>query len=256
MTKTRTKLHHIVIALDADSQSLAAIERAVELAQQLQAELTGTFIEDLDLIHSAQLPFTVEIVAHNAQERKVSVSHMERSLKARAEQARQLLEKLASRAQIRWQFNTLRTRRRNCNLPQLLRSNLLLIPQPDIFNLQPPQSTRFQQAKNIFVVFDQSDQGKYCLKLAEQIAEISKQSIVLLHDPETSMAGISSKHLTAEFAISPDNPDTSALRSYCNSHSPSLVLIPDNHHWQQSPQLMRSLQNLMRCPFILVNQNY
>ena len=40
----------ILIALDASSQSLAALEAAVEIAPQRGAELLGVFVEDEDLL--------------------------------------------------------------------------------------------------------------------------------------------------------------------------------------------------------------
>ena len=51
----------IVVALDASSHSHAALAAAVALAGRLQAELQGIFVEDVNLLRLAELPFAREV---------------------------------------------------------------------------------------------------------------------------------------------------------------------------------------------------
>ena len=54
-------IRRILVALDASRHSLAALEAAAELAARLKAELVGLFVEDIDLLRLAGLPFAREI---------------------------------------------------------------------------------------------------------------------------------------------------------------------------------------------------
>jgi nucleotide-binding universal stress UspA family protein len=51
----------ILVALDASPASLAALDFATELAERHQAELLGIYVEDINLLRSAEIPFTREI---------------------------------------------------------------------------------------------------------------------------------------------------------------------------------------------------
>ena len=55
------KIQRILVALDASTDSLAALDAAAKLAQCLQAELVGLFVEDVNLLYMAGLPFTREL---------------------------------------------------------------------------------------------------------------------------------------------------------------------------------------------------
>ena len=44
------RLKRILVALDASEQSLTALETAATLAQAMQGELTGLFVEDAELL--------------------------------------------------------------------------------------------------------------------------------------------------------------------------------------------------------------
>ena len=48
----------ILVALDASAHSHAALAAAVALAARLHAEIEGLFVEDINLLRLAELPFT------------------------------------------------------------------------------------------------------------------------------------------------------------------------------------------------------
>ena len=50
-------MRRIAITLDAFEVSPAALERVVLLAERMGAQLEGIFVEDIDLIQIAELPF-------------------------------------------------------------------------------------------------------------------------------------------------------------------------------------------------------
>jgi nucleotide-binding universal stress UspA family protein len=102
-------LRHILVALDASTHSLAAVEAAADLAAAMQAEMEGLFIEDINLIRLASLPCTRE-VRHTASVASLDLEQMERALKAQATEARQALAAAARRAHVQWSFRVARGR--------------------------------------------------------------------------------------------------------------------------------------------------
>ena len=54
-------VRRILVAVDASHHSIAALEAAVELATRFQAELLGLYVEDINLLRLAQLPFGREV---------------------------------------------------------------------------------------------------------------------------------------------------------------------------------------------------
>ncbi|MFW5810637.1 MAG: universal stress protein, partial [Thermodesulfobacteriota bacterium] len=60
MTEQHT-IRRILVALDASPASLEGLKTAAELAERLNAELYGLFVEDIDLLRAVELPFVTEI---------------------------------------------------------------------------------------------------------------------------------------------------------------------------------------------------
>jgi len=98
----------VVAALEPGVPGSAALEAAARIAAQLEAELVGLFVEDAELLRFAGLPFAREIGTATAVARALSVSAMERSLRALASAARARLEALAGRSPLPWSFRVAR----------------------------------------------------------------------------------------------------------------------------------------------------
>lgn len=101
-------VHRILVALDASSHSLAALEAAAELAARLEAEVLGLFVEDVNLLRLAELPFTQEVCVSTTARRRLDVEGLERQLRAQAARMRRALAVYAERAHVRWSFQVTR----------------------------------------------------------------------------------------------------------------------------------------------------
>jgi hypothetical protein len=82
-------------------------EIAARLATNLQAELRGLFVETEDLLRLAAMPFACE-VAYSTAPRQLDEATMQRTLRARAEQAKQAVAEIAQRLSIPWTFEIAR----------------------------------------------------------------------------------------------------------------------------------------------------
>lgn len=101
-------IRRILVALDASVSSLAALEAAVALASRMEAELVGLFVEDVNLLNLAALPFAREIGFTSARRRRLGSAEMERSLRAQASRAEAALIAAAERKSVRCSFRVVR----------------------------------------------------------------------------------------------------------------------------------------------------
>ena len=84
----------ILVALDASSHSHAALAAAVALAGRLHSELQGIFVEDINLLRLAELPFAREVRFGLSAARPVQGEELQRGLRARAAVLRRELEEV------------------------------------------------------------------------------------------------------------------------------------------------------------------
>jgi nucleotide-binding universal stress UspA family protein len=102
------RVRRILVALDASAQSLAALEAAAEMAARMEAELAGLFVEDINLLRLAGLPFAHEVGLFSALRRPLDSPAMERMLRTVEEQSRQAIASVAERRRVRWSFRVAR----------------------------------------------------------------------------------------------------------------------------------------------------
>lgn len=100
-------IRRILVALDASTHSLAALEAAVKLAASLKAEIVGLFVEDVNLLRLAGLPFAREL-RYPLASRPLDSGRMEQELKLQAAQARRALVAAAERREVSWSFRVVR----------------------------------------------------------------------------------------------------------------------------------------------------
>ncbi|NMW17648.1 MAG: universal stress protein [Chlorobiaceae bacterium] len=103
-----TLIRHIAVALDCSPHSIASLGAAAELARLLNAELTGIYVEDINVIRMADLPFCHEIHMYTSESETFDASTLERSLKVQAKAARESLLRIAENLMIRQSFRVSR----------------------------------------------------------------------------------------------------------------------------------------------------
>ena len=102
------KIRRIIVGLEPAPRTRATLEAAARLAAQMEAELVGLFVENIDLLHFAGLPFAREVGFASATRRSLDVEGMERSLRGLAREAQQTLAAVAGRVPVRWSFRVAR----------------------------------------------------------------------------------------------------------------------------------------------------
>jgi hypothetical protein len=100
----------LVVTLSASLCGQPPLATAARLAGSLGAELEAVFIEDINLIQLAGLPFLRELSPWSLAEASVNSQRLERQLRAMARQARTLLELEAGKLGVPWTFRVWRGR--------------------------------------------------------------------------------------------------------------------------------------------------
>lgn len=207
MGKAEKKLtiRRILVALDASTHSLAALEAAAELAASMEAELLGLYVEDENLVHLAGLPFASEVRSHTATSRPVDSNEMEEALRLEASQAKRALEAAARKAKAQWSFQVVRGQVTASILAAALEADLLAmgrIGRPLSSRTHLGSSAREAMAKAgrsvlvleqgghlhypVLATFDGSPSSRQALKAAIQLTKTSGDylNILLMGRPE------------------------------------------------------------------------
>lgn len=101
-------IRRILVALDASRASEGALEAAAAMAAQLEAELEGLYVEDINLLRLADLPFSREVGLASARSRRVLSEDMVRALRGEAARARRALEAISKQSHVRCSFRVAR----------------------------------------------------------------------------------------------------------------------------------------------------
>lgn len=115
MAERETELSNssIVVTVDSSHVSDSTIDYAVAVAAHLKRPLRGVFIEDTDLISTAQLPFTMEICRTTGEPRRFNSETLLSSLGSTALRFRQRLAHQADLQAVSWSVSSMRGRRRD-----------------------------------------------------------------------------------------------------------------------------------------------
>jgi nucleotide-binding universal stress UspA family protein len=98
----------IVVALDASAYSLAALAAATELAELLDSEIEGLFVEDVNLLYLCGFPFTQEIGSYTAKARPLENAGVERQLRTLAAAIHEAMNRATLKSPVRWTFHVRR----------------------------------------------------------------------------------------------------------------------------------------------------
>jgi hypothetical protein len=142
------KIRRILVRLDPASRGRVVLEAAAALADKMEAELVGLFVENVNLVHLAGFPFAHEVGFPSATRRLLNVAGMERSLRALAKNARKELALVVRDIPVRWSFQV--TRGSNASDPFLaaVDADLVVVNMTQLDEPAPIAGVRVVRAGN------------------------------------------------------------------------------------------------------------
>jgi nucleotide-binding universal stress UspA family protein len=277
--KQEGALRRILVALDAASFSASALESAAELAARLEAELCGIFVEDIDLLRSAALPFVREYSLTSAGGTEFDMESVERELKLLAARARRALEAAAARTRVRHSFAVVRGQLAATLAAASTGIDLVVLQgscRPLARHLRlgaPGRSAAFGIAssvlllepgsrlpRTVFVVFDEGEAGSKTLAIAARLALVADGELVVLLGAadarEQARLELAVRDALAHQAVNirveavPAH-DLEALRMRAHGGHPGLLVLA-----ARSPRFTEAererLIDALGCPLLLV----
>ena len=101
-------IRRILVAVDASPASLSVVEAAATLAAGLDAELSGIYVEDVNLLRLAGLPFARELAWSSATELQLDCQRMERVLRGRGAHAQRAVFSITRQLKLRGSLRIVR----------------------------------------------------------------------------------------------------------------------------------------------------
>ena len=247
-------MRRIAVTLDACQVSSSTLEEAVLLAARMGAQLEGIFVEDIDLIQLAELPFLREVRSVSRSEIAINLTRMEQELRVLARRAERLLGEHAARQNVSWSFRIWR----GSIDTELLTADT----DADVFALIRMGTTLARPAttKAVSVVFTGTDASMRALETAMSLTTDPYKELTILLPAENEAEAMRLQELAtrqldeqaanADFIPLKDGSLNDVLEVLADSNSAVLIVERDNK-LLQAPSLRRSLNNL-NCPLLIV----
>ena len=247
-------MRRIAVTLDACQVSSSTLEEAVLLAARMGAQLEGIFVEDIDLIQLAELPFLREVRSVSRSEIAINLTRMEQELRVLARRAERLLGEHAARQNVSWSFRIWR----GSIDTELLTADT----DADVFALIRMGTTLARPAttKAVSVVFTGTDASMRALETAMSLTTDPYKELNILLPAENEAEAMRLQELAtrqldeqaanADFIPLKDGSLNDVLEVLADSNSAVLIVERDNK-LLHAPSLRRSLNNL-NCPVLIV----
>jgi nucleotide-binding universal stress UspA family protein len=247
-------MRRIAVTLDACQLSSSTLEEAVQLAARMGAQLEGIFVEDIDLIQLAELPFLREVRSVSRSENAINLTRMEQELRVLARRAERLLGEHAARQNVSWSFRIWR----GSIDTELLTADA----DADVFALtrMGTRLARPATKKAVSVVFTGTEASRRALETAMSLTIDPYKELNILLPAENEAEAMRLQELatrqlgeqavSAEFIPLKDGSLNEVLEVLADSSSAVLIVERDNQ-LMQAPSLRRSLSNL-NCPLLIV----
>jgi nucleotide-binding universal stress UspA family protein len=173
--RTGISIRRIVVAADSSAPGRTALGAAVRLAQQLQAELEGLFVEDVNLRRLAELPVAREIRFGSgfAQPLGGDTRSVADDLRAEAARLRRAFEEATQRARVHATFRVAEGRLERAMVEAGGDADLLVIGLARQRGFAPlaPGAAPASLASRPLVLYDGSEGAERALDLAARLAD-------------------------------------------------------------------------------------
>lgn len=244
--------------MDAFAVSAKSLEQAVQLAERTGALLEGIFVEDIDLIEVAGLPFLREVRTASRTEDVIDPARIEQELRVLARRAERILSEQAARHNVAWSFRIWRGSI-DCDL-------LAAEVEADVFALTRLGASRVHfpvvsaRSTAVAVMFTGSDASLRALDTANKLATDPDRVLNILlpvenvadaiHLQQLAISRLGRDARSVHFIHLADGSLADLVEMLADSNSAVLILERDNK-LVHTPSLQQSL-NKLNCPLLIV----
>ncbi len=233
----------VLVAVDFTGHRPLALESAAGLAARLRAELVALFVEDIDLMRLAELPFAREVDRTSGETRALDHSQVSRALRARAEVARRALDRVTQTFSVRASMQVVRGRYMTEALSAAAETDVLFLARTrrPAFGVSHAGEPGLKgggrggsvRPEPVWVLYDGSPEADRALRLAGTLAEgQAPLAVMLLTSPERDARTletqateiIGDRALAARFVVA-SAPEPGAVRQAVAEEGGSLLVL-------------------------------
>lgn len=250
-------IKRVLVALNATQETERALNTALAVAQRLGAQLAGLFVEDINLLRLAELPFAREIGVATAAARPVESAQIKRALQQQAAQLEGMLAAAAERLQVSWSFSVVRGQLLGEALAR--EADLMVLAGA----LAAPRLSAFKAwhatSGPVLALFDGSAAAVRTLAVGTALAQQRGVELVLLVPAadvaqfegrrEQARQWLVKRGAAARFVHSPQL-DTPRLLELVQARRASALVVPNENKTLQSDTLRMLLAGI-DCPLIV-----
>ncbi|HEY7759355.1 MAG TPA: hypothetical protein VIA64_08065 [Burkholderiales bacterium] len=242
----------VIVALAGAEPAAALLQAAGDLMRGTQAELAGLFVEDVELLRLAALPFTREIGLASGTVRPLDVPDVERALKRQAEQVRRLLMQTAAALELPWSFQVARGSLLDEVLAAAALADLTIVGERQSAGERSTGGTRPKHGElQVWALFDATEQAFRTLAAALQLAQGHGERVSLLIPRGLGESSERLRRLAAErLNVAPHLPEIETLPARRRRKRRALVLPRREAQaaWNEIQMLLQTAE----CPVVLV----
>ena len=185
MKKYPLKIKKILLAVST-LHDLTPLTTVIALAERLQAQLDTLFVEDINLLHLAELPFAHELDRVSGELRPVNLSLMEQALQVEAQRIRNTLVSSFKDKHIQWNLQVVRGNYIN-EVLSVTDVDVLFMPGSKRMpatqtKKAPSRHNKLTRTANspVYVYFKDDEESGRTLKLASEIAQLLDNELIIL----------------------------------------------------------------------------
>lgn len=220
-------IRRILAAVDATPTSSAVLETAALLAREFNAELDGIFVEDINLLRLAGLPFARELTWSTAMELHLDYPRMERVLRGHAAHARQAIVNITTQFKLHASLQIVRG--------QIAQELLRAAQNVDLFIMGKGRGTR----------------GAHIGAIARQVTQQVDCSVLLVARNARFFKSVMTVYTGNERSVRELNAAALLARAF---HKTLLVVIPASNTSDYQRLREQSRQSLGRGPLLVSYQ--
>lgn len=237
----------VVVTVDVESTLSPTLELAIALAVASRSILHGLFVEDMDLLRVANLPFSREVILASGRHRTLDSQQLVRSLNARSRHFRQSLERYARQSALAWSYSKVRGRRRSIELSESAEAEFLIVGQPI------EQRSQLLNPKRILLIANENRRLHQALDVV--LTNFGDQPVVLmLISPTNARARSDLQELRSKLKARPNSsllqigPEALATALVRKDQPVDYVIVP-----RHDPEILKQIMHFSTCPVIVVS---
>lgn len=272
-------IKRILIAMDASSHSMAALEAAADLARYLGASIHGLFVEDINWYHTSKLSFTTELDELTGTLRKFDEEDMQRKVKAMCRRMERALFMHAGQNELEHTFDVVRGEVEKELLAAAQKNDLITIGRighSDWSGTRMGKTAEYiisktdkpilllqrglRVGRSIVGLYDATEAGKRVLQLVKTMADTTGKNVnILIFNRQDDELKEDRKMISELFkgtrymvrAHSLPLPDLLNVSRYVNSHKGGLVIGSRSQDLFNKRNIERLLADV-DCPLMLL----